>query len=255
MSYTIEAVEELDPNAKQRFIDALTAQQYGVKRNTAQSELVPYDTIVDEVVKARALVTELSDKIVAYRNVLPYERSDRKRLKTLADAAILDEQDTRIYLAALKRVDAVLNKWSLENKHSAEVYGIWTEGGGLFLGYNGIIIPLSIATTPLLLLPSILAIFLLPVAFAMASIVTPGDDINYQNAIARYAQKKEKEFAELPQHLDVALNYAQKMQEQLQKPKKVSRDYAQRTAELVDAVDYGKKYFSAAIPLLERLNK
>ena len=59
----------------------------------------------------------------------------------------------------------------------------------------------------------------------------------------------------MPAHLDVALDYAHRMQEQLQKPQKVSRNYAKKTAELADAIDQGKKYFSTAIPLLERLKK
>ncbi|HLC97289.1 MAG TPA: hypothetical protein VJC21_00720 [Candidatus Nanoarchaeia archaeon] len=250
----LEAVEELDPNAKQRFIDALTAQQYGVKRNTAQrSELVPYGDIIDEVAKARTLVTELGGKIAAYRNVLPYEQSDRKRLKTLAEAAILYEQDTRIYLAALKRADGMLNKDSLKNKENEAASRRWTIGGVIMGGYNGLTLAVGLAIgTPLLLTGSLFFS-----VFHVLDLLTneSSDEQTYQTAIARYAKKKEKEFAELPQHLDVALNYAQKMQEQLQKPQKVSKDYARRTVELWDAVDYGKKYFSAAIPLLERLNK
>jgi len=278
----LESLAEVSPEARDHFMDLLeqklAVKHYGLSEIVPQNgAMVPYAQIRDQLLNtkkklldaenkllnisktARIITQSLPIRIKGYISLQPASKEYRNNLKFLAKAAILDSQDTRIYLAALKVVDRVYNQPSLKSLDSY----VLRRGLKFLARIDSAII--GAVTSTALLFPSISTeiVYYGSIFFIFINGVTaigyntPSPNAKedrhayFNEALARHASR----YADrLPRALTDTLDYAKKLQAQLENPSSVDLNYSRRLAELSIGMDRARFYFHSMIPLFEDIH-
>lgn len=248
----IEGVTELNPQARQYFLDAVITQHYGI-RPTKESpkSVIPYGDVRSQIEQMEELTKSLQDCIRTYLNTKPYKKEGRIALKRLVQLSILDQEETNIYLAAVKKLDCFLNKKSLrysdEYNRSIKLKRNGTIAAACSLAITGAAV---LVGNPILLQFSLFN--LLWFVYEGKRFSPVGKEINYKKALINQLQKKGVDY---DLHLKVALDYGKRLQERLINPSQLNREYSNHFHEIPERISRAKSYLSNSISTFESIEK
>jgi len=252
----LAAVGELGTKEQRLFFDAVIANHYGVKIYEQDDKLIPYDPFQSEIQNRVNLNQILSAKIESYCKLNPYHRSYRKNLEVLAKLGTLDENDTRIYLSSLKRVNSSLGKSSLQN-FSSYFESKYEVRGLTFVGLTiaGVISGSITGTTTTIgmlvnLLPLSASFFYWGIANGNKK-STPKMITKYNHALKKHADESKS----LDLDLETSLLYAQRLREQVRFPRGIKREYQKRIPELPVKLKEADIYLTGSINLFKKLKQ
>lgn len=248
----VEGITELSPKARQYFIDAVITQHYGIKpAKESPKSVIPYGDVRSQIEQMEKLTESLQDGIQTYLRTKPYKREVKTALERLVQIGILDQEETNIYLAAVKKLDRFLNKESLNYSENCNRV--------IKIKRNGTIAAAcSLAITG----TAILVGFPMLIQFSLFNSLwffyegkrfnSEGKVINYKNALINQLQKKG---ADHDLHLKVAIDYGKRLQERLNNPSQLNVEYSNYLHEIPERISRAKSYLSDSISTFESIER
>jgi hypothetical protein len=249
----LEEVNLMPKQLQEQLRKRLVMNHYGIKSSPIELQSESYNNLQRKNAEVSALIDGFGDKVSSYLEVLPNSRINRKNLSLLANAGIIDLQDTQIYLAAIKNVDKVFNKENLRSvenetrfrrgKNIAYVTGVLSLAGlaGAYFAGGNVAAILSSSFTGAI------------GGFMFASFPTffvKKNPIRYQKKIIKHLSQKAQN---INSDIGLAQEYASLLNDQVCNPTRINSDYLNKYLEVEQGVNQAKKYFSKVTRLLEEI--
>ncbi|MBI2662143.1 hypothetical protein HYX11_01650 [Candidatus Woesearchaeota archaeon] len=259
-----QALDQLDPTVKKHLEEALLARHYNINYTSPTSEgnLVLLKNNPSELEQT---VKEFSKKIFnwsirknfSYSSFGPVHnqlKTTQKSVEILVYAGILEKDDVQIYLAALKKIDAVVGIPFLVNKEFYQLNEL--KKTSIFSGASAAIGSVMYS----LITGNDISIFIGPLAITtglisgvLASAIDKNTEAKYNLALVKHIQKNA---STLEFDINTAMDYSNRLQEQLEKKNVyVNNKYQNKEEVIIQHLTIAKKNLSVIYETLEEIRK
>ena len=236
----VTAVGKLDSEKQRQVTNALISRRHGLPTRVSR-ELVPYDKE-----KETALVQSLDffkTQINEYRSKCNFNRSQRQNLEVLAEAGILDQTGTKMYLDATERVHQTLGESALSSVKDNHKSFCGKQKGYSAIGMVMGLISLSVSPVGLGVVAGSLAWYVR--STWKSDEVIDKEPITDPNKLARYRRSLINQLERHPtlsEDILIAIDYGTQLQEQLQNPEQISKEYDARMAEVIARIPQAQQH-------------
>ncbi len=257
----MESLKNAKPEIKEIAIKELLLQHYGIETKNVAAQGLPYKTLEQQLADYEQQIENYPKKSSEYSKNILYGMTAFKNLDQLMDANIINIKDALIYKVAIKKIDQALSSYKLKNPVNHKFLrslkkGAFYNAAALAIGSSLALGSQNFGIAEFVVCSGVF--FSSMITFSVCSdaeihgTLYAEDVAEYKKSVAQHLKKHGRT---LGQDINVAIEYAQKLQRQLENPANINVKYLDSLEFLSTTKRQTQEYLNSSLETLAKLKE